>query len=197
VPCIAFHHFTYILPCSSFLVCHVPSILPDPPILSVKPTLIAGGTLSVSSRLTVVTRLDGNQVFTGFQTVATPVTVPTRLSGALTAGTTLKAQSVTGNLPTRLHPRQVFLPSPTNVADPVRICNRQESVELDANYTRVVGASVFWGLISANKGSTTDTTVFNQVSAFQSYNFVHCLPRFDHILTHSLVDRKVQYRGLT
>jgi hypothetical protein len=125
--------------------------------------LVDGGTPQILTPLTLLTRLNGNHVATDFQTVSTPVIVSTHVREALRAETTSCLSSDRDNLPSRIHPRQILLPSPTRSSGPVKICNRQDSAELDANYTRVVGASVFWGLISANKGSTTDTTVFNQV----------------------------------
>jgi hypothetical protein len=131
--------------------------------LSVKPTLADKVPLT---RLTLLTRLHGDPMGTGFQPAATLVSIPIETSGALLAEATLKPRPVGRNLPSRVHARQVLLPSPTRVTEPTKICPRQtetENVELGTDYVRVVGASVFWGLISANKGSTTDTTVFNQV----------------------------------
>ncbi|EPE31455.1 hypothetical protein GLAREA_12758 [Glarea lozoyensis ATCC 20868] len=145
--------------------CHLPSILPDPPMLSHKPTLADGVPFT---RVTLLTRLHEDPVATRFQPVATPVSVAVETGGALLAEATLKPRPVGSDLLSHVHPRQVLLPSPTRVTEPTKICQRQtqsenpDNVELGTDYVRVVGASVFWGLISANKGSTTDTTVFNQ-----------------------------------
>ena len=158
-----------------FVACHIPTILPEPGVVFTRgSTLVEGGTLSpvatliadgtprsVPTRLTALTRLSAPVL------VATPVSVPTRVTAL--AGATLKPALPRDAVPTRLHARQL-LPSPTIISDPARLCLRQElenatlNAEIDANYTRLVGGSAFWGLISASRTATSDTTVFNSVS---------------------------------